>query len=153
MRLFQKGQIGTMTVKNRIVMDAINIQLGSPGPEAALGQRAVDFYVARAKGGTGLIKTTFMATSPDLEVTIGGPIINSKRAGQWLNEIAQGVHDYGAKLCVQLTIGLGRIPTPDPNHPHGNLVGPSSLPSVRDPDGNMPRVGPGRYPCCGTSMS
>lgn len=149
MRLFEKGQIGTMTVKNRIVMDAINIQLGLPGPEASLGQRAVDFYVARAKGGAGLIKTTFMLPTPDLEVSIGGPAINSRRSGKWLNEISQAVHDYGAKLCVQLSIGLGRILAPDPNLPHGGLVSPSPLPSLRDPDGNMPRVGIGRYPCIG----
>lgn len=149
MKLFQRGQIGSMTVKNRIVMDAINIQLGLPTPEAPLGQRAVDFYVARAKGGTGLIKTTFMLPTLDLEVSIGGPAINSKRSGKWLNEIAQGVHDYGAKLCVQLSIGLGRIPAPDPNSPCGGLVSPSPVESFRDPEGNPPRVGPGRYPIKG----
>ena len=46
MMLFDRGRIGNLFVKNRIVMDAINIQLGLPGDEAALGQRAIDFYVA-----------------------------------------------------------------------------------------------------------
>ena len=149
MKLFEKGKIGTLTVKNRIVMDAINIQLGSPSDEAALGQRAVDLYAARAKGGVGLIKTTFMRTNRKLEVSIGGPIVHSTRSGQWLNEIAQAVHDYGAKVCVQLTIGVGRIPVPNPNLPHGGLVAPSPLPSFRGPEGELPRIGPGRYPARG----
>jgi 2-enoate reductase len=146
MKLFEKGQIGNMILKNRIVMDAINIQQGLPCLEAPLGQRAFDFYAARAKGGVGLIKTTFMLPTPDLEVTIGGPSINNKRAGQWLNELAQTVHDYGAKLCVQLSIGLGRIIAPDRSLPHGGLVGPSPLPSFRDPYGNPPKIAPGKYP-------
>jgi 2-enoate reductase len=149
MMLFEKGKIGTLTVKNRIVMDAINIQLGSPGDEAALGQRAVDLYTARAKGGVGLIKTTFMRTNRKLEVSIGGPTVHSTRSGQWLNEIAQAVHDYGAKLCAQLTIGVGRIPVPNPNLPYGGLVAPSPLPSFRGPGGELPPIGPGRYPAQG----
>jgi len=149
MKLFEPGKIGALTIKNRIVMDAINIQLGSPGDEAALGQRAIDFYVARAKGGVGLIKTTFMRTNRKLEVSIGGPTVHSTRSGQWLNEIAQAVHDYGAKVCVQLTIGVGRIPVPKPNLPHGGLVAPSPLPSFRSPEGELPRIGPGRYPAQG----
>jgi len=149
MKLFEKGKIGTLTVKNRIVMDAINIQLGSPSDEAALGQRAVDLYAARAKGGVGLIKTTFMRTNRKLELSIGGPTVHSTRSGRWLNEIAQAVHDYGAKVCVQLTIGVGRIPVPNPNLPHGGLVAPSPLPSFRSPEGELPRIGPGRYPAQG----
>ena len=149
MKLFEKGRIGNMILKNRIVMDAINIQQGLPTLEAPLGQRAVDLYAARAKGGVGLIKTTFMLPTPDLEVTIGGPSVNNKRSGKWLNELAQTVHDYGAKLCVQLSVGLGRIIAPDRSLPHGGLVSPSPLPSFRDPYGNAPKIAPGKYPISG----
>jgi 2-enoate reductase len=149
MKLFEPGMIGKLWVKNRIVMDALNVQLGLPGDEAALGQSAIDFYVARAKGGVGLIKTTFMSPNRKLEISIGGPTVHNERAGTWLNYIAEAVHDYGAKICVQLTIGIGRIPTPKPNLPHGGLVAPSPLPSFRSPEGELPRIGPGRYPAQG----
>jgi 2-enoate reductase len=134
LKLFEPGKIGKLSIKNRIVMDALNIQLGSPGEEAALGQRAIDFYVARAKGGVGLIKTTFMRTNRKLEISIGGPTVHNARSGTWLNYLAEAVHDYGAKMCAQLTIGIGRIPTPKPDLPHGGLVAPSPLPSFRGPD-------------------
>jgi len=146
MKLFEKGIIGSMSLKNRIVMDAINIQMTTPGEENALTQRAVDFYVARAKGGVGLIKTTFMHTSMRLEPSIGGPLVNSKKCVSWLNDIAQAVHDYGAKICVQLMPGAGRNFPPKLGVPHGGLVGPSPLPSFRESNGKHPRIGLGRYP-------
>ena len=145
MKLFEKGNIGTMTLKNRIVMDAINNQMATPG-ESALTQRAVDFYAARAKGGAGLIKTTFMHSNLRFEPSIGGPLVNSERCASWLNDIAVAVHDYGAKMCVQLTPGAGRNFPPKPGIPYGGLVGPSPLPSLREADGTAPRIGPGRYP-------
>lgn len=149
MKLFESGKIGNLTIKNRIVMDALNIQMATPVDEAALTQRAIDFYVARARGGVGLIKTTFMRPSRKLEFSIGEPVVNSERCVSWLNNLAEAVHDYGAKVCVQMSPGLGRIPTPKPWLPHGGLVGPSPLPSFRDPDGQMPTLGPGRYPARG----
>jgi len=149
MKLFESGKIGNLTIKNRIVMDALNIQLATPVDEAALTQRAIDFYVARAKGGVGLIKTTFMRPNRRLEFSIGEPVVNSERCVSWLNDLAEAVHDYGAKVCVQMSPGLGRIPTPKPWLPHGGLVGPSPLPSFRDPNGQLPPLGPGRYPARG----
>jgi 2-enoate reductase len=149
MKLFESGKIGNLTIKNRIVMDALNIQLATPVDEAALTQRAIDFYVARAKGGVGLIKTTFMRPSRKLEFSIGEPVVNSERCVSWLNDLAEAVHDWGAKVCVQMSPGLGRIPTPKPWLPHGGLVGPSPLPSFRDPNGQLPPLGSGRYPARG----
>jgi 2-enoate reductase len=149
MKLFESGKIGNLTVKNRIVMDALNIQMATPVDEAALTQRAIDFYVARAKGGVGLIKTTFMRPNRKLEFSIGEPVVNSERCVSWLNDLAEAVHDWGAKVCVQMSPGLGRIPAPKPWLPYGGLVGPSPLPSFRDPNGQLPPLGPGRYPARG----
>jgi 2-enoate reductase len=149
MKLFERGKIGTLFIKNRIVMDAINIQMATPVDDAALTSRAIDFYVARAKGGVGLIKTTFMRPNRKLEFSIGEPVVNSERCVSWLNDLAEAVHDYGAKVCVQLSPGLGRIPGPKPSLPHGGLVGPSAFPSFRDPSGQLPVLGPGRYPAQG----
>jgi len=150
MKLFESGKIGSMVLKNRIIMDALNIQMATPLEDhAGLTQRAIDFYVARAKGGVGLIKTTFMRPNRKLEFSIGEPVVDSERCVSWLNDLAEAVHDYDAKVCVQLSPGLGRIPVPKPGLPHGGLVGPSALPSFRDPDGQMPPIGPGRYPARG----
>ena len=146
MKLFERGLIGKLALKNRIVMTAVNIQMALPFEEGGLTPRATDFYAARARGGAGLLITTFMRPSRKLEFSIGEPVVNSWRCVGWLNDLAETVHDYGAKVCVQLSPGLGRIPTPRPDLPHGGLVAPSPLPSVRSKEGTMPPVAPGRYP-------
>jgi len=61
MKLFERGKIGTMPLKNRIVMDAINNQMATPIEPGCLNQCAIDFYVARAKGGVGLKKQPMYA--------------------------------------------------------------------------------------------
>ena len=49
-KLFEPGQIGTMTVKNRIVMAPM---VSGSNPNGGVTQ-TVEHYRAKAKGGTGL---------------------------------------------------------------------------------------------------
>ncbi|MBR3003557.1 MAG: NADH:flavin oxidoreductase, partial [Lachnospiraceae bacterium] len=51
--LFSPMNIGTMTVKNRIVMTAAEFSLGEPSGKPT--ERLMDYYEERAKGGIGLI--------------------------------------------------------------------------------------------------
>lgn len=108
--------------------------LSEPVEEGRLSPRDVDFYVARAKGGTGLIITTFMRPSRKLEASIGEPVVDSLRCIRWLNDLAEAVHDYGAKVCVQLNAGLGRIQPSNPDLPHGGTVSASAVPCFSDPN-------------------
>ena len=55
MKLFEPGKIGRLSVKNRIVMAPMGNSLVEL--DGRLSQRGIDHYVARAKGGTGLIVT------------------------------------------------------------------------------------------------
>lgn len=131
--LFQPGRIGKLWIKNRIVFLAVNVGLTAPIEEGWLTREGIDFYEERAKGGAGLIITTFMRPSRRLEPSIGEPLVHSHLAAAWLNELAETVHDYGARLCVQLAPGLGRNMTPIPGLPHGGTVAPSPIPNVKDP--------------------
>ena len=56
MKLFEAGKIGKIVIKNRIVMAPMDIP-GLKEADGRLSQRAIDYYVARAKGGVGLIIT------------------------------------------------------------------------------------------------
>ena len=53
MKLFEPGKIGSLSIKNRIMRPALI--RGLMEPDGRLSQRAIDYYVARAKGGAGLI--------------------------------------------------------------------------------------------------
>ena len=115
MKLFEPGKIGKLSLKNRIAMSPIDI--GSLGkPDGRLSQQSIDFYIARAKGGTGLIITSIPFT-PQIE----------------LNQLAEAVHDYGTKIAFQVWAGPGRAGGA------GSIAGkeavaPSALPCFRNPN-------------------
>lgn len=133
MKLFERGNIGRLELKNRICMAPMLTALSEPVDEGRLSQRDIDFYAARAKGGAGLIITVFMRPNRKLEASIGDPVVNSPRCIRWLNDLAEACHEYGSKVCVQVSPGLGRIQPPNPALPHGGLVSASPLPCFWDP--------------------
>jgi 2-enoate reductase len=136
MMLFEPGQIGSLKIKNRIVMAPMfAVGMNSPSPNLGYSQRGIDYYVARAKGGVGLIITGITCPNEKLEKSCGYPLVNNAwRDTLWLNELSEAVHDYGAKIFVQFSAGLGCQGPPDPNLPHGGLVAPSPIPAFFDPN-------------------
>ncbi|MBA7634825.1 Cinnamate reductase [subsurface metagenome] len=132
MKLFEPGKIGKLSIKNRILMCPMGVG-GLEEPQGGLSQRGIDYYVARAKGGTGLIITGLTRVSREIEPPLEDKlIIDSKTCVTWLSELAEAVHDYGAKVAIQLTAGLGRVATLDLLKIAG-AVAPSALPAFEDP--------------------
>ena len=77
MRLFEPGRIGKLTIKNRVYMLPMRpVLLETDG---SLSQRAIDFYVARAKGQVGIISTSLWMVERSLEAKMEGKnnIINN----------------------------------------------------------------------------
>ena len=54
-KIAEKGKIGSIETKNRLVMTAMGVGVGSPSGEAT--DAFIRFYEERAKGGAGLIIT------------------------------------------------------------------------------------------------
>ena len=134
MKLFEPGFIGKLRIKNRIAMAPMFPMGMTDGtPQMGLARRGIDYYVARAEGGTGLIITGIMCPNEKMEKSWGYPLISDKRAIMWLSELAEAMHDYRAKIFVQFSAGFGRQGPPDPNMPNGGLVAPSAVPSFFDP--------------------
>lgn len=133
--LFQPLKIGRVTVKNRFALSPMAI--GEVTAQWTDGPTAIDYYEERAKGGVGLIFTG--AHFAENEVEKHGPAMpcilqNPAASKKTIAELARKVHAYGAKLFVQITIGLGRngAPNADPN----NNIAPSPcdnywVPSVK----------------------
>lgn len=99
--LFKKGQIGKLTLKNRIVMPAMGTSLASSTGEAS--DRIIKYYEERAKGGCGLIITEI--TRVDDETGIGTPnqlsVTNTSKIPR-LERLARAVHKYDTKIFLQL---------------------------------------------------
>jgi 2-enoate reductase len=113
--LFQPMKIGKLEVKNRISMAPMGA-FGLVDNEGCYSQRAIDYYVERAKGGTGLIITSITKVENKLDKVVSGIIpVVSENPGRFLMtsaEMTERVHAYGAKIFLQLTMGFGRSGVP-----------------------------------------
>lgn len=135
MKLFEPGRIGKLDVKNRIVMAPMGVG-GLAQSDGTLSERGIRYYTARARGGAGLIVTGLCRVDRTIEALPIAPFVpeltvDNKIYVQWLDELARAVHDYGAKIALQLSAGEGRILT----RQYGIRMpaSPSSLPWLRDP--------------------
>lgn len=134
--LFTPGRINTLELKNRIVMAPMGAR-GLIEPDGRFSHRAIDYYVARARGGVGLIVTGLMAVDTEVERRTHGPWSPLARADSTLyiarlNELTEAVHDYGTRIAAQLTAGYGRLARPEVVQ-SGWAVAPSTQPCSSDP--------------------
>ncbi len=101
-KLLSPIQIGNVTVKNRVVMAPMGVGF-APG-ENKINDAYVRYFEARARGGQGLI-TTPVATIDDTTCGIAEPgafNLTEPEDAEGIRRIADAVHQYGAKLNVQL---------------------------------------------------
>lgn len=113
--LFEPIKIGKLEVKNKIAMAPMGA-FGLIDNECCYNQRATDYYVERAKGGTGLIITSVTKVENEIDKVKPGllPItsINPARFGMTSAEMTERCHAYGAKIFLQLSMGFGRSGAP-----------------------------------------
>ena len=121
--LFQTSRLGTLELKNRLVMAPMNDSLAAG--DGAVTDRMVRYYEARAAGGVGMIIT-------------GNAYVEEKKgrisAAQFgcfhdrlipkLSFLAETIHQYDIPVIMQL-VHAGR--QADPNIIEGAPVAPSSL--------------------------
>lgn len=102
-RLFTPMKIGTLEIKNRIVMPPMIERLAVGG---MVNEAVKDFYGARAKGGVGLIVLTpgIIDVSMASEIQLG---IYEDRFIPSLKELTDLVHSAGAAIGIEL-MHLGR---------------------------------------------
>jgi 2,4-dienoyl-CoA reductase-like NADH-dependent reductase (Old Yellow Enzyme family)/thioredoxin reductase len=116
--LFTLIDIGKMKVRNRIVM--LPLTTGYCELDETIGDRLVNFYAARSKGGVGLIIVPF---SP---VHAGSPIEPGLYGDRFLpgvRKLADAVHAHGANIAAQLITSYHVI-LKDGN---AEVVGPSPV--------------------------
>lgn len=136
MNLFEPGNIGKLHLKNRIIMAPMGIG-ALVEPDGRLSRRALDYYEARAKGGVGMITTCFTCVDDRVEKKTENGLGVIARIDQAIHinsfsELADIVHDYGAKLCVQLTAGMGRVAFGDILR-KGHSIAPSNVKAFWNP--------------------
>jgi len=133
-KLFEPIKIGKLTVKNRIAMAPMG-NIGLATHDGCFSQRAVEYFVERAKGGTGLIITGVTKVENEIEKFKLGiaPVIseNPARFIQSAGEMTERVHAYGSKIFLQLGVGFGRVASP--HMLDCQPVAPSAIPNYWEP--------------------
>lgn len=100
-KLLQSGKIGSMRLKNRVVMPAMGVSLAQPGGET--NEHIIRYYEERAKGGVGLIITEITRVEPIYGTAIPNQLgAYESRHVPHLERLAERVHKYGTKILVQL---------------------------------------------------
>lgn len=102
--LLSTGCIGSMALRNRIIMTPMGSNLGEG--DGVFGDRACAYYRERARGGAGLL----ILGSVAIAWPVGGVIprqaaISDDRHIPGISAVADAVHEYGGKLALQLHFG------------------------------------------------
>ena len=132
-KLFEKGHIGSLTIRNRAVMSPMGTDLADTNGNAS--QRLIAYYAERAKGGIGLIINEY--TGVDDVDSI--PTQHNLRMAQDYNvkaaeELTRTVHQYGAKIFAQLHHGGATSKSAFTGRQN---LSPSGIPMA--PGGELPR--------------
>lgn len=114
-KLFESVKIGSVEIKNRFAMAPMG-PLGLADADGGFNQKGIEYYTARARGGTGLIITgvTFVDNEveehgmPNVPCSTHNPVhfIRTSR------EMTERIHAYDSKVFLQLSGGFGRVTIP-----------------------------------------
>ena len=124
-RLFESASIGSLKLKNRLVLAASGT--GFAGIYGEVTDRLIDYYAERAKGGVGLITVECTIVTPERQFGITVPTemrIYNHRYLPGLNLLVEAIHRQGAKAAIQINSPGGLI---DPS------IEPGAIPVTASP--------------------
>ena len=112
-KLFETCRIGKLEIKNRIFMAPMGL-IGFADADGGFTRECQEYFIERARGGTGLLMTGIVNVDYEEMVQRGLPcpthnpimFMNSTR------NMVETVHSFGSKIFLQLTGGLGRSAIP-----------------------------------------
>ena len=103
-RLFEKGKIGCLTIRNRGVMSPMGTDFADH--DGTVSMKLLRYYQERARGGIGLIINEY--TGVDHVDSVPSPH-NLRASADWhtagLESLADAVHAYGARIFAQIHHG------------------------------------------------
>jgi len=109
--LLSSGRIGSLELRNRIVMTPMGSNLAEPNGH--VGERSRNYYEARAKGGIGLIIVGVGAVAFPAGACIPNQVAISDDAFlPGLQALTARAHTHGARIAIQLQ-HAGKVATQD----------------------------------------
>lgn len=101
--LLLPAHIGTMWLRNRLIMPAM--ETWAAAPDGSVTDTIVNHYARRANGGVGLVITEMTNPTPGCVTFPGELDLSEDRFMPGFSRIADAIHAGGAKACVQLCHG------------------------------------------------
>jgi 2,4-dienoyl-CoA reductase-like NADH-dependent reductase (Old Yellow Enzyme family)/thioredoxin reductase len=107
-KVFEPASIGKMQLRNRIVMPPMGTNYAEAG--GAVSQRMLDYYEARARGGTGLIIVEGSAPSVRCNISFQGSPSYQASLGDdkfipgW-QKLTDAAHKYNTRIAIQIMHG------------------------------------------------
>ncbi|WP_040949407.1 FAD-dependent oxidoreductase [Gorillibacterium massiliense] len=127
--LFTPMKIGKLELKNRFVMAPMGPG-GLCNSDGSFNERGIEYYVERAKGGTGLLITGVTMVENEIEKcalpSMPCPTLNPLHFITTGKMMTERIHAYGAKIFLQLSAGFGRVSIP--SIVGRTAVAPSAIP-------------------------
>lgn len=107
-KLFEPIKIGDVEIGNRIAMSPMNMTFSTQ--DGYVTNQNIAWHARRAKGGFGLIITDCI-----IATRLAAPFVFHRNLYLYdesfvpgLNRIVEAVHEFGAKVFAQISIGFGR---------------------------------------------
>lgn len=98
--LLAPGRIGSMELRNRIVMSPMETMYGTP--DGLPSDRTVAYFAARAAGGVGLITVGATGIDHQHPETPGGLHLGTDEGVAAHRRLVEAVHEHGAKIQPQI---------------------------------------------------
>lgn len=103
-KLFTKGNIGRVTIRNRSVMTPMSTTMAQANGEPS--EQTISYYEERAKGGIGLIIIEFTAVDDKYGIAVDHMLrISQNIHVQQFEKLTDAIHRNGAKVFLQLYHG------------------------------------------------
>ncbi len=119
--VFRPLQVGSLTLKNRIVLLPMGTGLAKGG---AVTDELIAYYVARARGGVGLITVEFTVCHEGAKTAHNLSLLDDSQIPRW-RELVTAVHAHGAAIFPQLAHQGPQISSAVTGSP---VVAPSAVP-------------------------
>lgn len=114
--LLSPGHYGSLELPNRIVMPAMRTRLAHQ--DGTPGSRDAAFFVARIRGGVGLVTLGSLLVGTEFEPAQPCTArIDTDAFVPSMQYLTNAVHDAGGRIAAQLTVGAGRAGAPEPGRP------------------------------------
>lgn len=129
-KLFEQTKIGTMYLKNRLIMSPMGTF--TPMQDGTESEEGMMYYEERARGGIGMI--IIGAQFLNEKTAQGGPTLafDNNRAIPKTTVLCERVHRWGTKICAQISPGTGRNGMPDIGE--RVPISSSAIPSFYNPE-------------------